>query len=94
MSVFNSETGASAIKNPGLGADCFRHALMFFIRPDYDLQSALEGSFAIMPTAGMIDELKRDYQAMTGMIFGEIPEFSAVVNAIEKLEKKINSTNH
>lgn len=80
MSVFNSETGASAIKNPGLGADWFRHALMFFIRPDYDLQSALEDSFAIMPTAGMI--------------FGKIPEFSKVVNAIEKLEKKINSTNH
>ena len=73
-----------------MGADCFRHALMFFNRPDYELQSALEGSFAIMPTAGMVDELKRDYQAMTGMIFGEVPEFSEVLTAIEKLEIQIN----
>ena len=85
------EAGANAIKNPSLGADCFRHALMFFNRPDYELQSALEGSFAIMPTAGMVDELRRDYQAMKGMIFGEVPEFSEVLTSIEKLEIQINA---
>lgn len=88
--LYNSETGARAIQNPTLGADCFRHALMFFNRPDYELQSALEGLFAIMPTAEMVDKLKRDYQAMTGMIFGEVPEFSEVLTSIEKLEIQIN----
>ena len=66
---------------------------MFFNRPDYDLQSALEGSFAIMPTAGMVDELKRDYQAMTGMIFGDVPEFATVLNSIKNLETEINAEN-
>lgn len=89
--LFNSETGASAIKNRGLGADCVRHALMFFYRPDYELQSALESSYAIMPTAGMVDELKRDYQAMMGMVIGEIPEFSEVLRAIKKIESQINA---
>ena len=88
--LYNSETGVRAIQNPTLGADCFRHALMFFNRPNYELQSALEGLFAIMPTAEMVDELKRDYQAMTGMIFGEVPEFSEVLTSIEKLEIQIN----
>ena len=88
--LYNSETGARAIQNPTLGADCFRHALMFFNRPDYELQSALEGLFAIMPKAEMVDKLKRDYQAMTGMIFGEVPEFSEVLTLIEKLEIQIN----
>jgi hypothetical protein len=88
--LYNSETGSRAIQNPTLGADCFRHALMFFNRPNYELQSALEGLFAIMPTAEMVDELKRDYQAMTGMIFGEVPEFSEVLTSIEKLEIQIN----
>jgi hypothetical protein len=64
---------------------------MFFNRPDYELQSALNGSFAITPTAGMVDELKRDYQAMSGMIFGEVPEFSEVLTSIEKLEMQLNA---
>jgi len=89
--LFSSEAGANAIKNLPLGVDCVRHALMFFNRPDYELQSALEGSFAIMPKAGMVDELKRDYQAMTGMIFGEVPEFAEVLTSIEKLEIQINA---
>jgi hypothetical protein len=64
---------------------------MFFYRPDYELQSALESSYAIMPTAGMVDELKRDYQAMMGMVIGEIPEFSEVLSAIKKIESQINA---
>jgi hypothetical protein len=38
----------------------------------------------------MVDALRRDYQAMLGMIFGEVPEFSDVLNAVEKLEHEIN----
>ncbi len=92
--LFNSEAGASAIQNTSLGADCFHHALMFFNRPDYELQSALEGSFAIMPTTAMVGELKRDYQAMIGMIFGDIPEFATVLHSIEELETQINAARN
>lgn len=88
--LLDSGAGLNAIQNPALGIDCVRHALMFFNRPDYDLQSAREGSFAIIPTGGMVEELKRDYQAMIGMIFGEVPDFSTVLGAIEELEKRIN----
>jgi hypothetical protein len=89
--LLNSGAGLNAIQNLVLGTDCVRHALMFFNRPDYELQSALNGSFAITPTAGMVDELKRDYQAMSGMIFGEVPEFSEVLTSIEKLEMQLNA---
>ncbi len=92
--LFDSAEGKSALQNPPLGHDCVRHALMFFNRPDYDLQSALQGSFTIMPTAGMLDELKRDYQAMVGMIFGDVPDFSNVLNSIEALEAQINALHH
>ena len=63
---------------------------MFFNSPDLDLLSARPGTIAITPTAGMVDALRRDYQAMLGMIFGEVPEFSDVLNAVEKLEHEIN----
>jgi hypothetical protein len=91
--LLNSGTGLNAIQNPALGIDCVRHTLMFINHPDYDLQSAREGSFAIMPTTGMVEELKRDYHAMVGMIFGELPDFSTLLNLIEQLEKQIKSTN-
>lgn len=89
--LLNSGAGLNAIQNLALGTDCVRHALMFFNRPDYELQSALNGSFAITPTAGMVDELKRDYQAMSGMIFGEVPGFLEVLTSIEKLEMQLNA---
>lgn len=92
--LFDSAAGKNALQNPALGNDCVRHALMFFNRPDYELQSALQGSFAIMPTAGMVDELKRDYQAMVGMIFGDVPDFSNVLNSIVELETQINAAHH
>lgn len=38
----------------------------------------------------MVDALKRDYQAMAGMIFGEVPEFADVLEATRQLEHEIN----
>lgn len=88
--LIHSTVGRNAAADHGLALDCARHALMFFNSPDLDLLSARPGTFAITPTAGMVDALRRDYQAMQGMIFGEVPEFSDVLNAVEKLEHEIN----
>lgn len=51
---------------------------------------AKPGSFAITPTPEMVSVLKRDYQAMTGMIFGEVPDFADVLEATRMLESVIN----
>jgi hypothetical protein len=47
--LLNSDIGQLALADYDLGADCVRHARMFFDRPDYDLASALPGTFAIEP---------------------------------------------
>lgn len=88
--LIHSPVGKNAVADHALALDCARHALMFFNSPDLDLLSARPGTFAITPTAGMVDALRRDYQAMLGMIFGEVPEFSDVLNTVEKLEHEIN----
>jgi hypothetical protein len=85
-----SPVGPQALKNQSLGQDCVRHALMFFNGTDLDLKSAVSGSFTVTPTEAMQVVLKRDYQAMAGMIFGEVPEFSAVVDATKKLQVVLN----
>lgn len=86
----HSPVGQQAAADHGLALDCARHALMFFNSTDLDLLHARPGSFAITPTPAMVDALKRDYQAMTGMIFGEVPEFAEVLEAIRQLEQTIN----
>jgi hypothetical protein len=38
----------------------------------------------------MLDDLRRDYRAMSGMIFGEAPAFAAVIERIAGLEERLN----
>ncbi len=88
--LLGSPMGQQAVSDHALALDCARHALMFFNSTDLDLSHARPGSFAITPTPGMVDALKRDYQAMAGMIFGEVPTFSDVLEATRQLEQAIN----
>lgn len=88
--LLRSEHGAHMTADVGLGADCVRHANMFFNSPDLDLVTAKPGSFALQPTAEMLVALERDYRAMAGMIFGEIPLFSTICDDIARLEAALN----
>uniref|UniRef100_UPI00403F2964 hypothetical protein n=1 Tax=Pseudomonas sp. EL_65y_Pfl1_R83 TaxID=3088697 RepID=UPI00403F2964 len=85
-----ARVGAAAIADPALGADCVAHARMFFNRPDFDLASAAPGSFALAPHDAMIEQLRVDYRAMQGMIFGDPPDFEAVLDSIASLETRLN----
>jgi hypothetical protein len=88
--LVQSPIGQKAINASNLAFDCAHHAQSFFNSADLDLQHAIPGSLAIMPTIEMIEVLRRDYQAMIGMIFGEVPKFSDVIQAIANLEYEIN----
>ncbi|MGA2252469.1 nucleotidyl transferase AbiEii/AbiGii toxin family protein [Terracidiphilus sp.] len=79
-----------ALETLELAIDCSRHARMFFNRPDYDLQSAVPGQFALTPTHGMLDALRRDYDKMAEMIFGPVSNFNTVIHSIESFEALVN----
>lgn len=74
----------------GLAMDCVQHARLFFGSVDLGLDTALPGSFTLTPGAAMRDALARDYAAMSGMIFGEIPALDSVLTSVEKLEQIVN----
>jgi hypothetical protein len=40
----------------------------------------------------MYDDLRRDYVAMSTMIFGVIPDFEAVIESVAALQSKLNET--
>jgi hypothetical protein len=88
-----SEIGQKATEDVDMAEDCVRHARMFFNRTDFDLASAVPGSFALTPHDGMLADLRRDYVAMSGMIFGLIPTADEVVVAIAELEQRLNVGN-
>lgn len=88
--LLQSGAGQTAIADLDLGADCVRHARMFFDRPDYDLASAQPGSFAIEPVTGMIEALRADYANTTAMIFGAAPAFDDVLASAQRIERLLN----
>jgi hypothetical protein len=89
--LLHSPIGAETRTDRRLAVDCARHARMFFNSPDLDLEDAAPGTFALAPTPLMFDALRRDYAAMTGMIFGDIPPFDDVVAAVAEFEAHINA---
>jgi len=86
-----SDAGEKALANSALGADCVAHARMFFNRPDFDLASAVAPSFMLCPEGAMYDDLRRDYAAMTTMIFGAAPDFDVVIESVAALQSKLNA---
>ncbi|MCC6929733.1 MAG: nucleotidyl transferase AbiEii/AbiGii toxin family protein [Gemmatimonadaceae bacterium] len=89
--LLHSEIGPGTLADRALGEDCVRHARLFFDRPDFDLASARQGSFAIAPHAGMIDALRRDYDLMSAMIFGTPPAFADILESLEEIEVRVNA---
>jgi hypothetical protein len=86
----STDTGERALADLQLGAECVRHARIFFNRPPFNLDTATPGTFALTPVDKMRDALRRDYEAMTGMIIGPAPSFEDVMTSIASLEKRLN----
>ena len=89
--LMSSDLGKRAAKDLELGADCVAHARMFFNRPAFDLESAHPPTFTLTPEGDMYDELRRDYAAMSGMIFGDAPPFEAIIESVADLEQALNA---
>jgi Nucleotidyl transferase AbiEii toxin, Type IV TA system len=88
--LLGSEIGKAALADRDLGADCVRHARMFFYRLDCDLAAAVPGTTAIASVGGMVDALRRDYANITAMIFGIAPGFEEIVASAKQIEDAVN----
>jgi hypothetical protein len=89
--LMNSPVGGKACADNALIEDCVRHAKMFFYRGNTGLDAAKRGSFRLRPTETMIDPLRKDYEAMATMIFGEVPSVEAVLESIARAEERLNA---
>jgi hypothetical protein len=80
-----------ALADRTMGRECVRHAAMFFGRPDFNLEAAAAGQFALAPSNAMLSGLRRDYEAMTGMIFGPVPTFKTVIASVTRLDSLLRT---
>lgn len=74
-----------------LAIDCARHARLFFGSADLALDIAVPGTFTLTPSAAMRAALEKDYDAMAGIVFGEVPRFDAVLDSAERFEQIVNA---
>jgi hypothetical protein len=88
--ILQSEVGARAVADRALGADCIAHTRMFFNSPDLGLDRAAPGTFSLTPTDAMLEDLRRDYTRMAGMIIGEPPRFDEIIESITAIERQVN----
>ncbi len=89
--LLESDAGRNAASDLALAADCVGHARMFFNSTDLNLATAAPGTFTLSPNRDMAADLGRDYTAMSGMIFGNAPPFSEVLERIANFEIEVNA---
>lgn len=74
-----------------LAQDCAQHARLFFGGADLRLDTAAHGSFTLAPSHSMHETLARDYEAMSGMVFGPLPAIGDVLQVVADLEQRLNT---
>ena len=52
---------------------------------------AIPGTLKLLPPKYRLDDLEADYNAMKDMLYGDIPSFDVVMEAVGTLEREINS---
>ena len=89
--LLNNAVGKNTIKDIELGKEYAQHASVFFFDKDSKQNSAAEGNFLINPSDEMIPALRRDYEQMSTMIFGETPTFDEILKTIQSASKQLQN---
>ncbi len=89
--LMNAKVGKPICSDTELVVSCVRHAQMFFNRNNTGLELAKRGNFRLSPLPGMIDLLRKDYEAMQTMIFGDVPKFETILESVAHAQEQLNS---
>lgn len=67
-----------------------QHKRCFFPRAWAHYETATLGTFHLAPPEARMETLRKDYDAMKAMIFGDAPKWDEIMAAIQTLEDRIN----
>lgn len=82
--------GIDALKDPDLLQEVVRFKMRFYRCPWARYEEAKPGTLRLLPPKHHVDELRRDYRAMQGLLFGAVPQFDEIMTGLVALEKTIN----
>lgn len=82
---------AKALEDLDLLRRVIEHKKTFFRAAWKKFETALPGSFHLVPPEERMADLRSDYAQMKAMIFGDYPEWDEIVRGLTELEKRINA---
>jgi Nucleotidyl transferase AbiEii toxin, Type IV TA system len=82
--------GEKALNQLDLLERVIAHKSFFFAQSWAHYDTARPGTFRLLPEASRMHALRRDYEAMSPMIFGEVPAWSDIASVLLSLEERIN----
>ena len=86
----NSWVKESAFKRKELLEKDVAFKQKFYYAKGAHYETATLSSIELLPKEAVLNALKEDYQAMSNMIYGNIPEFKDILVFLEKLQKEIH----
>ena len=85
LAMMADEVGPRALADGALLRDVVTHSSLAFRSGWMRFEEAERGDLLIVPPEGVLPDLKRDYEAMTGMILGDAPGFDWVMAKIGEI---------
>ena len=80
-----------ALKDMSLLNDVIINKKAYFRAAWAQYDKAQPGTLKIIPNEALMESLVVDYESMRQMIFGEVPEFSEIIQSIQRFEGLFNS---
>lgn len=82
-----------AMRDMNLLNEVREHNLNSFNQRWKRFDEAVPGTIMVTPQPELSAVLRKDYQAMSEMIMGDVPEFDQILNAIQLLNVQLNSSH-
>lgn len=89
----NSECKELALANLPLLKKVVEFKMKFYPRKWAKYELATPDTLKLMPPVHRMDQLRRDYDAMANMMFGDYPKFDVLMGYIRDLEIEINNVS-
>lgn len=90
--IGQSSVRNEALKQPDLLRKVAEFKMKFYPRKWAAYETARFGTLRLVPPDYRLSVLKKDYEAMKTMFFGDVPMFDDVMNGIRQIENVINTT--
>lgn len=84
------DIGRQALQREDLLERVVQHKSVFFASTWANYATAKSGTFRLVPDAHRLEALRRDYDEMQAMMFGDSPKWDDIVSALKRLEEQIN----